>query len=388
VAAGAVTANTCNPASASQLWSIGADGVVSTTSSSGGRLCLSYDPTIKAFGGVNQAVVARPCGASPTQWVWKPTSDGSFLSLPAGVQCASNNFACIAKEADSITIAGASLVGVNGVYQKISQPGKPAFFQLDDDHQLYSFEGGPWQLARLTMNATATGIGTKPVKEESLAPGKSNGGTVGDGVGGGVGVGSTMGAQSCLALKPPYCSCAGGAGHIRNCSCAKSSTCANSSGATCQICDFPSPPYSQVYYTAKKTGGEGPPASESDWVAGVLGAGHGPTSTTCEGGGAHKQDCQCAHASPCAACHTEKYYPPAAMELWSCDAKATHIRWTQLAIVDGGTTGGVESKGLLMSDGLCLEVSEAKADGTDAAAATTAGEFTAPSVVSVVQQMS
>lgn len=49
-------------------------------------------------------------------------------------------------------------------------------------------------------------------------------------------------APSCLKLKPPFCECKGGAGNTRNCSCAKSGTCTNSSSTTCQVCDFPSPP--------------------------------------------------------------------------------------------------------------------------------------------------
>ena len=53
-------------------------------------------------------------------------------------------------------------------------------------------------------------------------------------------VGSFVAAVPCSKLPPPFCSCAGGAGHTRNCSCASCGQCGCS---TCQICDNkPGPP--------------------------------------------------------------------------------------------------------------------------------------------------
>ena len=54
-------------------------------------------------------------------------------------------------------------------------------------------------------------------------------------------LGSTVAALAtpCSSLKPPFCNCTGGAGNVRNCSCALSGKCGS---INCQICDSPAPP--------------------------------------------------------------------------------------------------------------------------------------------------
>jgi hypothetical protein len=67
------------------------------------------------------------------------------------------------------------------------------------------------------------------------------------GGGGGSGLRSSAAAVPCSKLLPPFCSCTGGAGHARNCSC---SSCGKCGCKTCQICNnkppgpspSPSPP--------------------------------------------------------------------------------------------------------------------------------------------------
>ena len=48
-------------------------------------------------------------------------------------------------------------------------------------------------------------------------------------------------APPCSTLMPPFCTCTGGAGNPRNCSCA-GATCAGAASPPCQICTSPSPP--------------------------------------------------------------------------------------------------------------------------------------------------
>jgi hypothetical protein len=244
--------------------------------------------------------------------------------------------ACTASGADAITIAGASKADVNGVYKrKKAKSGQlladkgTLMFELDTTHQLYA-SGGYWRLA-----------------------------------------------------------------HFGN--------------------------SSQLYYTAKHGDAGGPPSNEVNWITAAGGTGHGPTNTTCSSGGSGggsgggssggsgggsgggssgggsgggvgvgggaAGSCQCAHASPCAACHTDKYYPPAAVELWQCDEKATHIRWTQLTVensINGSDSHATAAaaaaaatpKGLLMTNGLCLEVSKATAATAAAPAPAPAGPMT------------
>ena len=91
---------------------------------------------------------------------------------------------------------------------------------------------------------------------------------------------------------------------------------------------------------ASATGGGGPCSSGAWHTAHVL---------------VHAPSCRpvCAHASPCAACHDPgTYIPPAAIELWPCQDSVTHIRWNHLSLV--GSTEPGPTKGLLMSNGLCL----------------------------------
>jgi hypothetical protein len=151
------------------MWSISADGVVSTTISgnssagagagagdgggAGGggaadqHLCLSYSTSTKAFGGDNQAVVAVPCAAAgqvQTKWHFDGSStngSGAFLSIPMGIKCLSDTSACDARGQDSVTVSGASDVSVNGVYQNqgATSDGLPVFFK-DETHQLYRYD--------------------------------------------------------------------------------------------------------------------------------------------------------------------------------------------------------------------------------------------------------
>ena len=71
--------------------------------------------------------------------------------------------------------------------------------------------------------------------------------------------------------------------------------------------------------------------------------------------------CQCVHAVGCAACHTtttggSAYVPPTSVELYTCEASATHILWSKL-ILDASGPSSKGAAGLLMADGLCLAVS-------------------------------
>lgn len=89
----------------------------------------------------------------------------------------------------------------------------------------------------------------------------------------------------------------------------------------------------------------------------------GAAHPSCSGGEAGTA-CECAQPVACAACHgTEKYLPPASVELWSCDEGTSSpdvSAWSSLSVNDGGGGHGVgkkEKEGavLLMVGGLCLE---------------------------------
>ena len=82
VASGSVTATYCNVTSPAQRWRMEGNsstggGVV--VRSGDGKLCLGFDANTSAFGGHGNSVVARPCGASPTSWVFSQSEGGSFL---------------------------------------------------------------------------------------------------------------------------------------------------------------------------------------------------------------------------------------------------------------------------------------------------------------------
>lgn len=89
VAPGAVSSTFCNTTSSNQNWTVTTEGVVQVwpDGPSATPLCLGVDATIAGFGGHGNAVVARPCGATPTTWTWKAAAGGSFLALPQAIPC-------------------------------------------------------------------------------------------------------------------------------------------------------------------------------------------------------------------------------------------------------------------------------------------------------------
>lgn len=88
------------------------------------------------------------------------------------------------------------------------------------------------------------------------------------------------GAVPCSKLLPPFCSCAGGAGHVRNCSCSAGSGKCGPGGAgskTCQICDnTPGPaPHDPLQlpvftYGAQLSGGAAAPSQEAALLPGSV----------------------------------------------------------------------------------------------------------------------
>jgi hypothetical protein len=118
-----------------------------------------------------------------------------------------------------------------------------------------------------------------------------------------------------------------------------------------------------VAYTSTASGLDGPPVP-SGWQTEGAGVAPPPRSITCQGAGPApgRARCSCVHAVPCAACHSDEYFPGTSVELSDCAAGVTHIRWRWLEI-----SGGDSGAAMLMSEGLCLGLPPAPAESVDAA---------------------
>eukprot|EP00039_Didymoeca_costata_P020965 m.342960 g.342960 ORF g.342960 m.342960 type:complete len:959 (-) comp22149_c0_seq1:157-3033(-) len=87
VANGSVSAANCNVTSLQQRWTLSPADAQNTSAglyvrSADGKLCLSYDTTISAYGGHGNSVVARPCETVPSGlalWQWSEKVGGSLL---------------------------------------------------------------------------------------------------------------------------------------------------------------------------------------------------------------------------------------------------------------------------------------------------------------------
>ena len=116
-----------------------------------------------------------------------------------------------------------------------------------------------------------------------------------------------------------------------------------------------------VYYEATTAGLAGPPQGASGWKAVGNTSAPVPSLVSCAGGA--PSSCGCAHAVPCAACHTttsgtRKWIAPTSVELAPCVKNADdHILWSQLF-----TSAGAGKSGIVMSGGLCLAA--ARGNGT------------------------
>ena len=92
VAAGSVSATYCNVTGVEQRWVLSPVSTAVSSSSDGGavaytirsadrKLCLGFAANTSAYGGYGNSVVAQPCGASSTTWLWTEAVGGSVLKL-------------------------------------------------------------------------------------------------------------------------------------------------------------------------------------------------------------------------------------------------------------------------------------------------------------------